>query len=274
MSWFEEEEEAAGCVCVCVCVHVLLVKTETKNNNNASSRSRSPAQFGSSSNSRQDTMSADDPETSDWTDATVLKLLVAMKRSIPEDERHLSFYAGMRHMDWKTVAFPPFSPEACQQKWSEILSTIRKTRTFGELMDEAEDVISRTEKYQLSLEENNRKMPESRKQSQKPSKDRKRKRKSDITLSPDVSDGPANPSYELQWSFLASRRCQLNLLAVVFREEQMILLREKVPSKKERFLEIDKMWKDLSDAEKEPYKEKMQENVMKYSMELQEWFKV
>lgn len=54
----------------------------------------------------------------------------------------------------------------------------------------------------------------------------------------------------------------------------MILLREKVPSKKERFLEIDKMWKDLSDAEKELYKEKMQENVMKYSMELQEWFKV
>ncbi|XP_019127491.2 nucleolar transcription factor 1-like [Larimichthys crocea] len=204
-------------------------------------------------------MSADDPETSDWTDATVLKLLVAMKRSIPEDERHLSFYAGMRHMDWKTVAFPPFSPEACQQKWSEILAKIRKTRTFGELMDEAEDVISKTEKYQLSLEENNRKMPESRKQSQKPSKDRKRKRKSDITLSPD--EFPGEPKMPTQSA------------CVVFREEQMILLCKKVPSKKERFMKIDKMWKDLSDAEKEPYKEKMQENVMKYSMELQEWFK-
>ncbi|TDG98064.1 hypothetical protein EPR50_G00214090 [Perca flavescens] len=81
-------------------------------------------------------------EESGWTKASLQKLLAAMKTSIPEHDIMSAYTKGLKSVDWNVVAFPPFSPEACQEKWKEILQKMRKTRTLTELIVEAEDVIS------------------------------------------------------------------------------------------------------------------------------------
>ncbi|XP_034717060.1 nucleolar transcription factor 1-like [Etheostoma cragini] len=79
---------------------------------------------------------------SEWTKANLQKLLAAMKTSIPEHDLMSAYAKGLKSVDWNVVAFPPFSAEACQEKWREILQKMRKTRTLTELIVEAEDVIS------------------------------------------------------------------------------------------------------------------------------------
>ncbi|KAM6964686.1 upstream-binding factor 1-like protein 1 [Tautogolabrus adspersus] len=81
----------------------------------------------------------DEPE---WTRENLRKLCAALKTSIPENERCSIYTKGLKAVDWNKVAFPPFSPEACLGKWTEILQRMRKMRTLTELVDEAEDALS------------------------------------------------------------------------------------------------------------------------------------
>ncbi|XP_037609845.1 nucleolar transcription factor 1-like isoform X1 [Sebastes umbrosus] len=78
----------------------------------------------------------------EWTKAHLQKLLAALKTSIPEHGRMTTYQNGLKIVDWKEVAFPPFSPQACQEKLAQILRKMRKIRSLTELIVEAEDVIS------------------------------------------------------------------------------------------------------------------------------------
>ncbi|XP_019965341.2 nucleolar transcription factor 1-like [Paralichthys olivaceus] len=77
-----------------------------------------------------------------WTKKNLQKLFVQMKRSIPRTYATWSYVKGQKHVDWNKVAFPPFSAEACQRKWRQILQKMRKQRSLTELIVEAEDVLS------------------------------------------------------------------------------------------------------------------------------------
>ncbi|KAM8729259.1 nucleolar transcription factor 1-B-like isoform 2-T2 [Acanthopagrus schlegelii] len=134
-------------------------------------------------------------ESTEWTKENLQKLLAAMKTSYPEEYRHIAYTTGLKAVDWKKVAFPPFSPEACQNKWRKILHKMRKLRTLAELIDEAEEDIANpamnkearyAEKCRLATEEHKRKMKVFRKQDpalvqQKKSTPQKRKRVSAVT---------------------------------------------------------------------------------------------
>ncbi|XP_031700053.1 upstream-binding factor 1-like protein 1 [Anarrhichthys ocellatus] len=89
-----------------------------------------------------DTMGESETEESEWTKENLQKLLAVMKTSIPENDRKQAYTSGLKTMDWNKVAFPPFSPEACKEKWGQILQKMVKTRTLTELLVEAEGVIS------------------------------------------------------------------------------------------------------------------------------------
>lgn len=69
--------------------------------------------------------------TTGWTNANLQKLLAAMKTIIPKEDRGQAYTRGLKAMDWKTVAFPPFSPEACQKKWGEILQKVGHSLTLS-----------------------------------------------------------------------------------------------------------------------------------------------
>ncbi|XP_044035737.1 nucleolar transcription factor 1-like isoform X2 [Siniperca chuatsi] len=377
-----------------------------------------------------------DSEEADWTKANLQKLLSAMKNSIPENDRMSVYTKGLKTVDWNEVAFPPFSPEACQRKWREILQKMRKIRTLTELIVEAEDVIANpvqnnkihpelpkrpsppnaifyeeneanfhqqhpemsrqklfkflikkykelpdeekaqyVGKYKLASETYKRRMLEFRKQyheppTHEPRTYRKRKRKrvsenmSDNEQHTEDAEGlPSNPpfnGYNLfckeqlgsmegvsknsyvsvwaqRWRKLTdrqrheySKRCRelktqysmkldaylmtmdeeeqqriLNKYGikrpkkrkgikrevkfvktlpgepkmpsrsgnVIFCKEQMELLKKEFPNQRERFIKGNQMWHDLSNKEKDRYKVKVYENLRKYSMELQKWFK-
>ncbi|CAK6971015.1 nucleolar transcription factor 1-like [Scomber scombrus] len=79
---------------------------------------------------------------SEWTKANLQRLLATIKTNISGNDRMRVFYQGIKSIDWDEVAFPPFSPEACQKKWDEMSRKMRKFRTLTELIVEAEDVIS------------------------------------------------------------------------------------------------------------------------------------
>ncbi|KAK9530396.1 hypothetical protein VZT92_011900 [Zoarces viviparus] len=81
-------------------------------------------------------------DESGWTKENLQKLLAVMKASIPENDRKQAYTRGLKTMDWNKVAFPPFSPEACKEKWGQILQKMGKTRTLTELLVEAESVVS------------------------------------------------------------------------------------------------------------------------------------
>lgn len=57
--------------------------------------------------------------TIEWTKADLQKLLATIKTNITDKDRMKVFYQGVKSVDWDKVAFPPFSPEACQEKWDE-----------------------------------------------------------------------------------------------------------------------------------------------------------
>lgn len=60
-----------------------------------------------------------------WTKENLLKLCAALKSSIAHGNRKAAYSTGMKRVDWSQVAFPPFSPEACQQKWTEVLCKVK-----------------------------------------------------------------------------------------------------------------------------------------------------
>lgn len=63
-------------------------------------------------------------ESTEWTKENLQKLLAAMKTSYPEEYGDVAYPAGLKAVDWEKVAFPPFSPEACQNKWRKILHEV------------------------------------------------------------------------------------------------------------------------------------------------------
>uniref|UniRef100_A0A7N6A521 HMG box domain-containing protein n=1 Tax=Anabas testudineus TaxID=64144 RepID=A0A7N6A521_ANATE len=77
-----------------------------------------------------------------WTKENLQKLFTALKSAIPKCKTESVYTKGLKRVDWNKVAFPPFSPEACQKKWTEILSKMRKIRTLTEIIDEAEEKLS------------------------------------------------------------------------------------------------------------------------------------
>ncbi|XP_049419540.1 upstream-binding factor 1-like protein 1 isoform X1 [Epinephelus fuscoguttatus] len=81
-------------------------------------------------------------EETEWTKANLQKLLAAIKTNIPDRERMTAYPKGLKSVNWDKVAFPPFSPKACQEKWMQIFQKMRKIRTLTELIDEAEGVVS------------------------------------------------------------------------------------------------------------------------------------
>ncbi|XP_034070512.1 nucleolar transcription factor 1-like isoform X3 [Gymnodraco acuticeps] len=85
------------------------------------------------------------PEESDteWTQEDTQELLAAMK-TIAARQKHIkgTYLKALKHVDWKEVAFDPFTPEACKNKWGDILQKLQKIRTLAEILVEAEDVIS------------------------------------------------------------------------------------------------------------------------------------
>ncbi|XP_039991590.1 nucleolar transcription factor 1-A-like [Xiphias gladius] len=81
-------------------------------------------------------------EESGWTRENLQNLFAAMKSNIPKRYGMCAYTKGLQTVDWNKVAFPPFSPEECQEKWREILKKMRKVRSLTELLVEAEDVLS------------------------------------------------------------------------------------------------------------------------------------
>ncbi|XP_071383807.1 nucleolar transcription factor 1-A-like isoform X2 [Centroberyx affinis] len=60
---------------------------------------------------------------------------------------------------------------------------------------------------------------------------------------------------------------------VVFCRKQMELLKSDIPYTRDRMAHVGRMWQGLSKREKEKYKEKADGNFVKYTVELQKWFK-
>lgn len=81
-------------------------------------------------------------EESGWCKKNLQKLLAAMKANVLDEKKDLSYTHGERTLDWEKVAFPPFSPEECKQKWKEVIQKMRKVRSLMELIVEAESVLS------------------------------------------------------------------------------------------------------------------------------------
>ncbi|CAG5906612.1 unnamed protein product [Menidia menidia] len=81
----------------------------------------------------------------EWTQEDLLKLLEALKAVIPTEASRFSYHKGLKVVDWTKVAFPPYSPEQCQEKWTCILKKMSKIRSLPELIVQAEEVISAKE---------------------------------------------------------------------------------------------------------------------------------
>ncbi|XP_070846727.1 nucleolar transcription factor 1-A-like [Chaetodon trifascialis] len=352
-------------------------------------------------------------EESGWTKANLQKLLAAMKTSIPEQERMNAYSKALKAVDWKKVAFPPFSPEACQEKWTEMLQKMRKTRSLTELIVEAEGAISnpvRTKTFNPALpkrpsppnaifyEENRAKFHEmypqmksrklfallAKKYKELPDEEKakyvkkhqlasakydrlmlqfrrnrkNKKRKSTSAGTPDGEDADGLPpkppsngynlfckeqlasmagvsgnsyvsvwaqrwrdltdrqrneynkrSRELKSQYLVKLNKYLTTLGEeeqqrifdkhgikrltasqkrtlqgepkmpsqygkeIFYKDQMKLLKEKYPNSRERLVKVSQKWQGLSKKEKECYKEKAKNPIIKYTVELQKWFK-
>ncbi|TKS89585.1 Nucleolar transcription factor 1-A [Collichthys lucidus] len=76
-----------------------------------------------------------------WTKGNLQKLIVSVKRSVPEEAKRKTYAKGRSPVDWDQAAVPPFSAEACRHKWEEILQEINKMRSLTELIVEAEEAI-------------------------------------------------------------------------------------------------------------------------------------
>lgn len=47
-----------------------------------------------------------------------------MKTNVQKQNAEYSYTRGLKAMDWTKVAFPPFSPEECEEKWGMILQKV------------------------------------------------------------------------------------------------------------------------------------------------------
>lgn len=60
----------------------------------------------------------------------------------------------------------------------------------------------------------------------------------------------------------------------IYIKEGMERLKKNIPDTNIRFAKINQEWKQLSFVQKEAYKKKQEENIAKYSLDLQHWFRV
>lgn len=51
-------------------------------------------------------------------------LLEAMQRLVPKEIKSAPYTEGLKEVNWKLVAFYPFTPRQCEQKWNEILESV------------------------------------------------------------------------------------------------------------------------------------------------------
>lgn len=56
-----------------------------------------------------------------WTHENIQKLLVSLRNNVPADKMSGPYFRTVKAVDWNKVAFPPFSPSACRQKWMWIM---------------------------------------------------------------------------------------------------------------------------------------------------------
>ncbi|XP_073345841.1 nucleolar transcription factor 1-like isoform X3 [Pagrus major] len=228
---------------------------------------------GSSSEPGESDESTDLDESTDWTKVNLQKLLTAMKTSYPDEYRSDAYITGLKAMDWEKVAFLPFSPEACQEKWGEILQKMRRMRTLAELIDEAEEAIANpvlnkkaryVEKYHLASGEHKRKTKAFRKRhpvlvKQEKSTPRKRKRVSAVTPhqgeQPQAAEGlpPKPPS-----------------------NGYSLFCREQLPSmvglSNRTYMSVwAQRWKGLTKREKDEYSIRHAELQKQYTKELNEY---
>lgn len=61
----------------------------------------------------------------EWTPENLNQLFSAMKKSISNGDRNISYVKGLKNVDWATVAFPPFSASECKNKWMDIFRKVR-----------------------------------------------------------------------------------------------------------------------------------------------------
>lgn len=60
-----------------------------------------------------------------WTPENLQRLFSAMKKNISNQGREKSYIKGIKNVKWETVAFPPFSPSQCKEKWMDVFRTVR-----------------------------------------------------------------------------------------------------------------------------------------------------
>ncbi|KAM4715854.1 nucleolar transcription factor 1-like isoform 2-T2 [Anableps anableps] len=84
----------------------------------------------------------DEESATGWTSANLLKLVGCIRSNIPQSEKTRDCRTGLSAVDWEKVAFSPFSPEECQEKWKSMMEKMRKLRSLPELIAEAEEVVS------------------------------------------------------------------------------------------------------------------------------------
>lgn len=72
--------------------------------------------------------------SSAWTGENLKKLLAAMKTNIQKQDTEYPYTKGLKAMDWTKVAFPPFSPEECQEKWGVIFQKVGHRLTWLSLV--------------------------------------------------------------------------------------------------------------------------------------------
>ncbi|XP_034563785.1 nucleolar transcription factor 1-like [Notolabrus celidotus] len=351
----------------------------------------------------------------EWTQENLQRLLDSLRNSIPAHEIFSIYHKGLRTVDWNKVAFTPFSPVACCDKWTEILQKMRKIKTLTELIDEAEDALydpmennrckkippvhpkrppkpnvifyeenwtkyheknpymdsqqlcealskkyqklsdeqkaPYLEKYMLGIEDFWKKMNAFRKKVNPPPSSRRKR----VSAGEDEDSMPQEPPVDVYSLFCTEQRrlmpadhgknqeqmwsqkwralteeqreeyrdshrelrkeylVKLNEYLVssndkerkrvvgkrgtkrpkltgtmnrfqdepkipprtgyvTFFEEQMELLKEEFPNSSEHSGEVGKMWRDLSITEKKSYEQRVQQNMTKYSKELQKWF--
>ncbi|XP_038154723.1 nucleolar transcription factor 1-A-like [Cyprinodon tularosa] len=78
---------------------------------------------------------------SEWSTANILKLIGSIRGNIPDSEKTRGYRIALSAVDWDKVAFPPYSPEECQNKWKSVMMKMRKIRSLTELVAEAEEAI-------------------------------------------------------------------------------------------------------------------------------------
>nr|XP_040032176.1 nucleolar transcription factor 1-like isoform X1 [Gasterosteus aculeatus aculeatus] len=344
-------------------------------------------------------------EGAEWTQEHFLLLFARIKSSIQDPDRTLAYSQSLKNMDWKEVAFSPFSAEACQQKWTDVMHKLSKTRTLTELVNVAEDIVSNPAKnYKAHPEHPKRPPPPNaffikehstayqmkhpnlsrqmvlkklvRKYNKLPAEEKNKyldkhkqasmeykeamqmfskryKPSQKTTETPEgVSPKPVLSGYHLfcqeqcsststvrgdsfaqsakRWQTMSDKQKEVynqrheELLSqyldemnqysqkfskvkqreflkeyriaktmtdqkrknkfpgepempnrfgrTIFYKQQMLLLCKKVPNSRERLSTVNKLWKSLQPEEKQRYKMQASEEVVRYSMELQNWF--